>query len=214
MEALGQDYGYILYRTQLTGPLRGNLNIEDLRDYAAVYVDKKLTGTIDRRLQQTSTLISVPNGTFSMDILVENTGRINFGPHLTDGRSGIVGSVSIGDRKLTNWQMYSLPMKSSDDINHWKKAASASEVPGPAFHRGTFNLDKVADTYLDTSALTKGFVWVNGHNLGRTWNIGPQKSLFLPAPWLRHGENEVVAFDYADLPATSLRGVSDPIWTQ
>jgi beta-galactosidase len=214
MESLGQDYGYILYRTQLTGPLQGNLNIEDLRDYAAVYLDKKLAGTIDRRRQQSSISISVPNGTFTLDILVENTGRINFGPHLPDGRSGIVGSVSIGDHKLTKWQMYSLPMKSPDDISHWTKTENASGAPGPAFHKGTFNLDKVADTYLDTSALSKGFVWVNGHNLGRTWDIGPQKSLFLPGPWLRQGENEVVVFDVTDLPATSLRGVSDPIWTQ
>ena len=214
MESLGQDYGYILYRTQVTGPLLGNLGIEDLRGYAEVYLDKRPAGAIDRRLQQTSTSISVPSGTFTLDILVENTGRINFGPHLSDGRSGIVGFVSIGDHKLTRWQMYSLPMKSPDDIRQWRKAASGNRVPGPAFHRGTFNLDKVADTYLDTSALTKGFVWVNGHNLGRTWDIGPQKSLFLPAPWLRQGENEVVVFNYADLPATSLRGVGEPIWTQ
>jgi beta-galactosidase len=214
MESLGQEYGYVLYRTQLTGPLEGKLNIESLRDYAAVYVNKKLEGTIDRRLNQTSTLISIPGGAFTLDILVENTGRINFGPQLPDGRAGIVGSVTMGDHKLTKWQMYSLPMQSPDNIDHWTKTAGGSGTPGPAFHRGTFSLDKVADTYLDTSALTKGFVWVNGHNLGRTWNIGPQKSLFVPAPWLREGENEVVVFDYADLPATSLRGVSDPIWAQ
>ena len=91
---------------------------------------------------------------------------------------------------------------------------SVGTSAGPAFRRGTFSLDKVADTYLDTSSLVKGFVWVNGHNLGRTWNIGPQKSLFVPAPWLKKGTNEVVVFDYADLPATSLRGVSEPVWSK
>lgn len=214
MEALGQDYGYILYRTQVTGPEQGKLMIEDLRDYAAVYLDKKLVGTIDRRLQQSLTSINIPTGKSMLDILVENTGRINFGPHLPDGRAGIVGSVKVGDRKLTKWEIYSLPMKSSSDIDHWTKSVGASGAPGPAFHRGTFSLDRVADTYLDTSALTKGFVWVNGQNLGRTWDIGPQRSLFVPAPWLKEGENEVVVFDYADLPATSLRGVSDPVWTK
>lgn len=214
MEALGQAYGYVLYRTQLTGPIDGKLTFEDVRDYAAVYVNKKLAGTIDRRLLQNSIPIAIPGGTATLDILVENTGRVNFGPHLPDGQAGIVGSISIGDRKLTKWQMYSLPMKSPDEIGHWTKNDSSAGAAGPAFHKGTFTLDRVTDTYFDTSALSKGFVWVNGHNLGRTWDIGPQKSLFVPAPWLRQGENEVVIFDYTDLPATSLRGVSEPVWTK
>ena len=214
MEDLGQDYGYILYRTQVTGPQSGPLNIEDLRDYAAVYVDHKLAGTIDRRLQQTSISITIPSGTSTLDILVENTGRINFGPHLPDGRAGIVGSVNLSGHNLTGWKIYSLPMTSPNEIHNWTKADSVGTSAGPAFRRGTFSLDKVADTYLDTSSLVKGFVWVNGHNLGRTWNIGPQKSLFVPAPWLKKGTNEVVVFDYADLPATSLRGVSEPVWSK
>ena len=210
MEALGQSYGYVLYRTQVTGPQKGELKIDDLRDYAGVYVDLKPGGTLDRRLHQTSLAIDIPAGTATLDILVENTGRINFGPHLPDGRAGIVGSVTLGDHKLEGWKMYSLPMTSPDEIKHWNKG----EVAGPAFHRGTFKLDKVADTNLDTSALTKGFVWLNGHNLGRTWNIGPQKSIFVPAPWLRQGTNEVVVFDYADLPAISLRGLAEPLWSK
>ena len=214
MEDLGQGYGYILYRTQVTGPQSGPLNIEDLRDYAAVYVDHKLAGTIDRRLQQTSISITIPSGTSTLDILVENTGRINFGPHLPDGRAGIVGSVNLSGHNLTGWKIYSLPMTSPNEIHNWTKADSVGTSAGPAFRRGTFSLDKVADTYLDTSSLVKGFVWVNGHNLGRTWNIGPQKSLFVPAPWLKKGTNEVVVFDYADLPATSLRGVSEPVWSK
>jgi beta-galactosidase len=57
-------------------------------------------------------------------------------------------------------------------------------------------------------------VWVNGHNLGRTWEIGPQQSLFLPAPWLRKGVNQVVVFDFTDLDAPRLRGVDNPIWSK
>ena len=210
MEALSQSYGYILYRTKVTGPQKGELTIDDLRDYAAVYVNKKLAGTLDRRLNLKSVAVEIPAGTATLDILVENTGRINFGPHLSDGRAGIVGSVQWNGRGLDAWKMYSLPMDSPDGIKNWRKG----DVAGPAFHRGTFKLDKVTDTYLDTSTLTKGFVWLNGHNLGRTWNIGPQKSIFVPAPWLREGTNEVVVFDYADLPNTSLRGLSEPLWSR
>jgi beta-galactosidase len=214
MEAVGQAYGYILYRTQVTGPAKGDLNLGDVRDYAAVYLDQKLVGTVDRRLKQESIAMDVPAGSHALDILVENTGRINFGSHLPDGRAGIVDPVTLAGRTLSGWKIYPLPMNSPASIKSWKKDDSAKQLSGPAFHRGTFTLDKLADTYLDTSALRKGFVWVNGHNVGRTWNIGPQKSLFVPAPWLRKGTNEVVVFDYSDLPAVSLRGLTDPLWSE
>ncbi len=208
MEDVGQSYGYILYRTHVAGPLDGSLTLDDLRDYAAVYVDKKLAGTLDRRLGQKSLPIKIPSGGATLDILVENTGRVNFGPHLPDGRSGITSSVAIGSHELTGWEIYSLPMDSPDSIHGWNNSAT----PGPAFHRGSFTLSTVTDTYLDTSRLAKGFVWVNGHNLGRVWDIGPQKSLYLPAPWLRKGENEVVVFDYTDLAQPTLRGLDNPLW--
>jgi len=213
MEGLGQAYGYVLYRTQITGPVRGPLDLGDVRDYAAVYVDRKLAGTIDRRLGQTSLSLDLGEGKFMLDVLVENTGRINFGTHLPDGRAGIVNAVSLAGQTLSGWKMYSLPMTSPEFIHDWKKDESVRPTPGPAFHRGSFTLDRPADSFLDTSALGKGFVWVNGHNLGRTWNIGPQKSLYVPAAWLQTGRNEVVVFDYTDLHGVTLRGVSDPVWS-
>jgi beta-galactosidase len=209
MESLGQSYGYILYRTQLTGPKSGELTIDEVRQYAQVYINGKPAGTIERRLKQKSVSITVPEGPATLDILVENTGRINFGKRLPDGRAGITGSVSFDDKPLTGWKIFPLPMSTPATLTHWK---SNSEVAGPAFHRGTFTLSKAADTYLDTSKLSKGFVWVNGHNLGRTWSIGPQKSLYLPAPWLKAGRNEVVVFDYDTLSDSKLRGVAGPIW--
>ncbi|UWZ82092.1 glycoside hydrolase family 35 protein [Occallatibacter riparius] len=212
MEAVGQTYGYILYRTQITGPAKGDLNLGEVRDFATVYVDQKLAGTADRMKKQTSVALDVPAGKHVLDLLVENTGRVNFGARLTDGRAGIIDPVTLGGRALTGWKIYSLPMGSSDQIQHWGTTGSAAR--GPWFHRGSFTLDKVADTYLDTSALAKGFVWVNGHNVGRVWDIGPQRSLFVPAPWLRAGKNDVVVFDYAELPAPiKLRGVAEPVWS-
>jgi beta-galactosidase len=210
MEAFGQEYGYILYRTELTGPVAGRLVIDDLRDYAAVYLNGKLQGTLDRRLKQTQLSLTVPAGPVTLDILVENTGRINFGPLLQEGQAGITRSVSLGGRELSGWRVYSLPMTSPAGLKGWEKKS----IPGPAFHRGTFTVASVTDTYLDVSRLGKGFVWVNGYNLGRTWGIGPQQSLYLPAPWLQKGVNEVVVFDYTDLDTQRLRGVADPIWSR
>jgi len=210
METFGQGYGYILYRTELTGPVAGRLVVDDLRDYAAVYLNQKLQGTLDRRLKQTQLSLTVPAGPVTLDILVENTGRINFGPLLQEGQAGITRSVSLGGRELSGWRVYSLPMTGPGGLKDWHEKS----IPGPAFHRGTFTLASVTDTYLDVSRLGKGFVWVNGHNLGRTWGIGPQQSLYLPAPWLQKGVNEVVVFDYTDLGTPQLRGVADPIWSR
>jgi beta-galactosidase len=69
----------------------------------------------------------------------------------------------------------------------------------------------VGDTFLDTSAFTKGFVWVNGHALGRIWNIGPQKTLYLPGPWLHEGQNDVIVFDLEGAPGKSISGRAAPI---
>ncbi|HEV7137658.1 MAG TPA: beta-galactosidase family protein, partial [Steroidobacteraceae bacterium] len=148
MESLDQAYGYVLYRTQITGPVHGPLDLGDVRDYAAVYVDRKLVGTIDRRLGQTSLSLDLGAGKFTLDVLVENTGRINFGPHLPDGRAGIVNAVSLAGHTLAGWKMYSLPMASPEFIQNWKKDEVALSSPGPAFHRGSFTLEKPADSFL------------------------------------------------------------------
>jgi beta-galactosidase len=210
METFGQDYGYILYRTQVTGPVAGRLVIDDLRDFAAVYLDHRVVGTLDRRLKQTQLDISVPPGPMTLDILVENTGRIHYGPRLQDGQAGITRSVSLAGHVLSGWQVYRLPMTGPEGLQGW----GTKIIPGPAFHRGTFTIASVTDTYLDVSKLGKGFVWVNGHNLGRSWSIGPQQSLFLPAPWLKKGVNQVVVFDFTDLDGPQLRGVGNPIWSK
>jgi beta-galactosidase len=167
--------------------------------------------------------MNVPTGRpRTLDILVENDGRINFGSHLSDSLKGLTGTVTLGGLPIVTkkhggsppWKIYSLPMTSPAFIGFWEKDDGVYPTAGPAFHRGSFTLEKPGDTYLDTSSLKKGFVWLNGHNLGRTWDIGPQKSLFVPAPWLRAGTNEVVVFDYSDLGSISLRGVKEPVWSQ
>ena len=207
MEQFGQAYGYILYRTQVSGGIQGQLYLGDVRDYAAVYVDRKLVGTVDRRLKQVSLPVTLDAGTHSLDVLVENTGRINYGPHLADGRAGLVDPVRLDGKALHGWQVYPLPMTSADAIRGWTTQA----VDGPAFHRGRFKPASLADTFLDMTAFGKGFAWVDGHNLGRIWDIGPQRSLYLPAPWLQQGDNTVVVFDLRTPQQAVVRGVRQPI---
>jgi beta-galactosidase len=99
--------------------------------------------------------------------------------------------------------MYSLPMLPGDLAKvRFKKAACS----GPCFYRGSFTVDHPGDTFLDTSNLTKGELWVNGHALGRFWKIGPQKTLYIPGPWLKPGANQVVVFDMDGKPGATLEG--------
>jgi beta-galactosidase len=208
MERYGQAYGYILYRTQIAGSRTSELVFAGLHDYASVYVNQEPVGQLDRRLKQDHLTVAIPAGHATLDLLLENMGRINYGPHLQDDRKGIVGSVTLDGHGLTGWQVYPLPMADVQGLRSWGRQT----ISGPAFHRGFFTLDTVGDTFLDVSSLGMGVVWVNGHNLGRVWKIGPQQSLFLPAPWLRKGENEVVVFDCTALGVPALRGVAEPIW--
>jgi beta-galactosidase len=207
METFGQAYGYILYRTSVEGPASGPLNIHELRDYAQIYLDGKLLGSSDRRSGAQPVNVEIKSGAHTLDILVENSGRVNFGPRLRDDRKGITESVSVGDRVLTGWQVFCLPM------NDFLRVQFKHQLTdGPVLYRGAFDLKNVGDTFLDMRLFGKGAVWVNGHGLGRYWNIGPQQTLYLPGAWLKPGKNEVIVFDLIPgASAPKLHGLARPI---
>jgi len=80
--------------------------------------------------------------------------------------------------------------------------------PGRFFREGSASRSR--RHLIDMSGYRKGVVFVNGHNLGRYWDIGPQRRLYCPAPWLRAGENQVVVFDLLATEATPIRAVGSP----
>ncbi len=193
MEMFGQKAGFILYRTKLIGHKKGKLRITDLHDYATVFVDGKYIGKIDRAKEQNT--IDLPASTTDnpqLDILVEGMGRINFAEYMID-RKGITERVSLNGMTLMNWQVFTLPFD-EPYLDKLKFSANKNSSPG-IFFKGEFQLDNQGDTYLDMIQWEKGIVWVNGHNLGRYWNIGPQTRLYCPAPWLKKGKNEIIVFD-------------------
>jgi len=207
-EALNQDYGFVWYRTELSGGKTGTLKLQALRDYAIVMLNGKPAGTLDRRLGQDSLTIVLPAGKVQLDILVENLGRINFGKYLLENKKGITDKVLFAGAELKNWQMYGLPFSSVASIPFKTKyQADAS----PMIKKSFFKLDQLGDTYLDMSKWGKGMVWVNGHNLGRYWGIGPQQTLYLPAEWLKKGDNEIVVLELLNTNETELRSLKQPI---
>jgi beta-galactosidase len=211
MEALGQSYGYILYRTTLPSAGSGVLAIHDVRDYAQIYVDGVLQGTLDRRLNQDTLSIMAPRPGARLDILVENTGRVTFTKALRGERKGITHAVTLSGTELTGWDVFSMPMADAPARPTPRTTESTASPAGPAFYRARFTLERTGDTFLDTRGWGKGIVWVNGHELGRYWSIGPEQTLYVPAPWLRKGQNEVVVFDLEQPAHRTMQTLPQPI---
>ncbi|HEV2136645.1 MAG TPA: glycoside hydrolase family 35 protein [Terracidiphilus sp.] len=207
MELYGQAYGFILYRTELHEPAHGTLAIPGMNDYAKVFLDGKLVGTLDRRLKQESLTLDSTNSNARLDILIENDGRINSTRMMRHAQKGAPGGITLDGRALTGWQVYMLPMNNFSKV-HFHSAAAAE---GPAFYRGHFSISSVGDTFLDVHDLHKGAVWINGHAIGRYWDIGPQETLYVPGPWLHKGANEIIVFDLDGVPEPHLAGLTEPI---
>ncbi|MED5020849.1 beta-galactosidase [Paenibacillus chibensis] len=191
MEKLGQDYGFIQYRTFISGPRpEDELFIQDVRDRALVFLNGELAGTLDRAEPGQQIKFAVPPEGLELTVLVENMGRVNYGPYMKD-RKGITEGVRFGRQFLSEWTTHPLPLSDLSGL----KFAPGGELNGPAFYRGSFEVDAPADTFIRLEGWTKGVVFVNGFNLGRYWSIGPQQTLYVPGPLLREGSNEIVVFE-------------------
>lgn len=206
MESFGQGYGYILYRTTIQSGFKGDLVIRGVRDYAQVYVNAALAGTIDRRLDEDRLAVEIPAGA-RLDILVENSGRVNFNKAIREERKGITQAVLLDDKEVTGWTVFTLPMAAPP-----QPVATRQAFTGAGVYRGTFDLGITGDTFLDTRTWPKGTVWINGHHLGRFWNIGPQQTLYVPGPWLRPGRNEVIVFSLSAPDRPSMAGLTSAIF--
>lgn len=215
MEAFDQNQGLILYRTELIGHKGGRLTITEPHDYALVFLNHKFIDTVFRDGGKWTIDLPMPDVIVNdpvLEILVEGMGHINFAQYMID-RKGITDRVTLNGMTLMNWEIYPMPM----DYEFVKQAAQPSggmvnDKQGlPAgqtglFFKGSFNLTAAGDTYFDMSNYSKGIVYVNGHNLGRYWSIGPQKRLYCPASWLKKGNNEIIVFDLHQLEAAAISG--------
>ena len=218
MEELGQSYGYVLYRTHLQGPHEeGGLVIEPVHDRAEIFFDGEYKGVYTRWAPpKEEELVRVPLGKgdeLRLDILVENMGRVNYGHKIRD-RKGIesvrLGYVSI--QHHFGWDMYSLPME-EELAGLVFSSAEAKQYTAPTFFRGTLEIeDTPADTFIRLDGFHKGFVKINGVNIGRYFNdAGPQKTLFVPAPFLKRGKNEILVFesDATDVLSVTFTDIPD-----
>lgn len=205
MEYFDQQSGLILYRTKLIGHKSGKLEIIEPHDLAFVYLNGKFLDTIYRDGGRWK--IDIPKSDIDnpvLEILVEAMGRINYGSDMTD-RKGITDRVKLNGMTLMDWEIFPMPL---DDqfVSALKPTASQGYRNG-IFFNGNFSLESLGDTYIDMQNFQKGIVWVNGHNLGRYWNIGPQQHLYCPAPWLKKGKNEIIVLDFFATEGHLVKGV-------
>ena len=235
-EEMDMGWGTMYYQTTLPEiPTASLLTLNEAHDYAQVFIDGKYIGKIDRvRNEKTLLLPAVAKGQ-TLSIFVEGMGRINFGRAIKDYK-GITKEVTLMAQtnnyemtwKPTSWLSIGIPdsyeqarkaMSSKDNsmvdkkgtvrlgqsTSHWSK-----DITRPGYYRGTFNLKKVGDTFLNMETWGKGQVYVNGHALGRFWSIGPQQTLYLPGCWLKKGQNEIIVLDVVGPKKTTVWGQEKP----
>lgn len=208
-EDLNQGYGYVLYTRHFTQPIHGKLEIKGLRDYALVYVNGEKAGELNRYYNNYSCDIDIPfNAT--LDILVENMGRINYGAEIIHNLKGIISPVIIDGNEITgNWNMYQFPMDHEPDLKGYSNKYKKDQ---PVIYEGSFSISKTGDTFLNMSKWGKGIIFVNGHNLGRYWNVGPQQTLYLPGCWLKKGTNKITVFEQLNTQEQKeIQGVKIPV---
>ncbi|XP_068216121.1 beta-galactosidase-1-like protein 2 [Palaemon carinicauda] len=220
-EGNGQSYGYVVYTAHATLTPNSSLQIiNHVRDMAQVLVDgvvmtKPYGGLLDVSSfgfwngQNKSLAIPGQDEVAEVMIMVENLGRVNFGrPHKYHQQKGLwEGPVLIDGIQVDQWIIHSMELKGSQVTNLTGWIPFAGPLETPAMYRGVLHLDgPPQDTFLDMSGWNKGVVFVNGFNLGRYWVVGPPKTLYLPAPFLREGNNQIIAFEqYAPGPAFVFR---------
>ncbi|MDE7298915.1 MAG: beta-galactosidase [Lachnospiraceae bacterium] len=195
MEKLGQSYGYILYRSPLATEERlERIRLWEANDRANIFVNRKPAATLyDRELLKEKKFeppVAFARGSV-LDILVENMGRVNFGPYMERQQKGIAQCVQINGHIHNGWQQYTLPLDNVERIDFSKEYIENT----PAFYRFSLEVEEPGDTFLDFEGWGKGCAFLNGFNLGRFWEIGPQKRLYIPAPLLRRGRNEIILFE-------------------
>ncbi len=193
MERLGQSYGYILYASKIQNERKlERIRLHKANDRANIFLgNKRLLDLYDRELLEEHTVSAEAEPGEELRILVENMGRVNFGPRMEEQRKGIDGCVQLNGHMHHHWQQYCLPLDNLEKLDFTRGYAEGL----PAFYRFELQVEEKGDTFLELEGWGKGCVLVNGFNIGRFWEIGPQKRLYIPAPLLRKGKNEIIVFE-------------------
>ena len=224
IEQYDMGYGSVLYTTSLPA-LKASavLRINEMHDYAIIYINGKQAGQLYRGngFENTIRINEAIEEGSQLSIYIEAMGRINYSKMINDPK-GITENVELfteaGGHEVTynlkNWNVRLFPLKedlTTADIQMNRSIIMPPVSQQPTYYTATFNLKKTGDTYLDMSSWGKGIVWINGHCLGRFWNVGPQQTLYTPGCWLKKGKNEIIVLDITGAKNCTVKGLSKPI---
>ena len=214
MEKYGQNFGLILYRTTLPGDYgTGFVTVRGVHDIAHVFVNGEKRKTFRRMDEGKLAFKLTGKHTFlasgmkkgdELAVLVDAMGRVNYGEHLYD-RKGI-SSLMFNNQTLMDFDVTCFPLDNLDRLD-WSRGAAKF----PKFFKGEFSVSSKADCFVRFDGFTKGYIWVNGFNLGRFWNAGPQRALYLPGALLRtDAPNELLLLELEGSTASSVTVTDRP----
>ncbi|WP_353135201.1 hypothetical protein [Pseudopedobacter sp.] len=209
MNELDMEFGYVLYQSEITTETESAaLALENVRDYAAVYIDGKLQGILTNSQKEIS--INTSPGKHQLELYVENIGRITYGPEILDNSKGLFGNISLEGEPVENWKM--IPLNIRECVVQDLVFDSSIDTQTPGFYKGTFYIRSQENTYLDTSGWGMGEVWINNKYLGSFWEQEKQKSIQIQSDDLIQGKNEIVVFDLKNYQQKSMRLSATPVF--
>jgi beta-galactosidase len=194
-----------LFRTEIDrdGPVL--LSVGEVRDRALVFLDGDPVGVLERDRRDRALML--PRGRGRLEIVVEDQGRVNYGARIGEVK-GLIGEIRLGEQPLTDWSACSVDLDAVPTV--WDRATVDVRAGiGPTAWRASFPTDQPVDHFLRTDSWGKGIAWVNGFCLGRYWHRGPQHTLYVPAPLIRTGDNELVVLELETLADPAAHFVSD-----
>ena len=212
MEEAGDGYGYMLYRTSVKGYNRKmKVKAVQASDRVQYYLNGAFEGTqYQNNSGEELELYFGPEN--QLDLLVENMGRVNYGYKLQapTQRKGIRTGVMVDLHFESGWEQYALPLDNVEKVDFSKEWRRDT----PAFYRYEFSAERRMDTFLNCRELGKGVAFINGFNLGRYWPEGPVQYLYIPAPLLREGKNEIIVFETEGKTADALNLEARPVYVE
>ena len=208
MEKLGQGYGFILYRTEVRGPRETqNVRIQEPRDRAYIYKNDELLGVQYRNDREPAVSTDIPAEGATLSVLVENMGRVNYGAYLRDPK-GVTEGIGFGWNFIYHWQTYPLPLDDLSAVDFIEQKPVFDSTP--LLLRAEIDIDECCDTFVKLPGFKKGMIFINGRALSRYWEVGPQRSAYLPAPFLKKGKNELIVLELEGFDEASVTLDDEP----
>lgn len=208
MEKLGQGYGFILYRAEVRGPRETQVvRIQEPRDRAYIYKNDELLGIQYRNDREPAVSTDIPAEGATLSVLVENMGRVNYGAYLRDPK-GVTEGIGFGWNFIYHWQTYPLPLDDLSAVDFIEQKPVFDSTP--LLLRAEIDIDECCDTFVKLPGFKKGLIFINGRALSRYWEVGPQRSAYLPAPFLKKGKNELIVLELEGFDEASVTLDDEP----